>query len=177
MTKAAWFAGTAHTGQTRKGLPDPYVRHVERVARAAAEAGLSQDAIDAAYLHDVVEDTAVDFAALDDAGFSARTVTLVRLLTKWWTNRMPADVQRQEKMRYYATIMADDEALALKLLDRADNLRDAATIAADHRDFADTYLRKTVDEFWPLHAASRNAVAKAQFEQALAQLKHVLGEP
>ena len=57
ILRAATFAAAAHVGQTRRGLPDPYINHPLRVAHHAAQAGLDQDAVVAALLHDVVEDS------------------------------------------------------------------------------------------------------------------------
>jgi (p)ppGpp synthase/HD superfamily hydrolase len=92
LLKAATYAAAAHAGQMREGLSDPYVNHVLRVAYRAACAGLADDAILAALLHDTVEDCDVTFDNLRAHGFSPRTVDLVRLLTKDWTKREPHDV-------------------------------------------------------------------------------------
>jgi (p)ppGpp synthase/HD superfamily hydrolase len=56
-TKAARFAEVAHAGQVRKFSGVPYVTHVRRVAAAAHQFGLGEAAVEAALLHDVVEDT------------------------------------------------------------------------------------------------------------------------
>lgn len=54
-------AKVAHDGQLRKG-GDPFFKHPERVARKVGQLGA--DAVTVAYLHDVVEDTRVDFRTL-----------------------------------------------------------------------------------------------------------------
>src|SRR5262245_2964535 len=84
LLKAAAYAAKLHTGQLRTGLPDPYINHVIRVAHHAARAGLPEDAVVAALLHDTVEDCGITIQSLIAEGFSQRTIDLVRLLTKDW---------------------------------------------------------------------------------------------
>ncbi|EDQ89674.1 uncharacterized protein MONBRDRAFT_25258 [Monosiga brevicollis MX1] len=64
LLKAAAFAGRAHGKQTRKGDGTPYVNHPIQVAEFLTEiAGITDLAIlQAALLHDVVEDTSVTLA-------------------------------------------------------------------------------------------------------------------
>lgn len=139
------YATVAHAGQLRKGLPEPYIVHPVRVAEKARVAGLSEDAILAALLHDVVEDTPV---TLDEVATIAppRAVHLVRLLSKWWSDDTPEDLKRIYKRAYYAAIETDFEAIALKKLDRADNLLDMVRVTAAKPKWALKYLRKTRDE-------------------------------
>ena len=89
------------------------------MAGAAAACGLPVPAVIAAILHDVVEDSALTVDALQAAGMSDRTIYLVQLLTK------PKHGLLTE---YYVRILQDDDAIALKLLDRADNLRSASLL-------------------------------------------------
>ena len=146
--EAVAFAEEAHRGQTRVGSDDPYVLHVLRVAHAAAEAELDEDAVIAALLHDTVEDCAVDLATVE-VRFGPRVAALVHLLTKRVTHPTPS-----EKAAYYAGIVADDTALVLKVLDRLDNL--AEMIRTPHlARWRRRYLTKTEAEFPPLLAALR----------------------
>ena len=116
---AVLLAKRAHEGQTRRGSTEPYIEHPVRVAGAAAACGLPVPAVIAAILHDVVEDSSTTFEDLQRAGFSDRTIHLVRLLTK---SKPYLDSE------YYARVLQDDDAIALKLLDRADNLRSASLL-------------------------------------------------
>jgi (p)ppGpp synthase/HD superfamily hydrolase len=86
------FAAAAHAGQ-RDGAGLPFMRHVNRVAGAAFfraqhaqerdELAISpQDVIQAAYLHDVLEDTPTTTRDLRRAGFSDVVVDMVNLLTE-----------------------------------------------------------------------------------------------
>ncbi|TXM65745.1 HD domain-containing protein [Methylobacterium sp. WL120] len=88
---AELLARTLHADQFDKA-GQPYVDHLRRVADAAeqravmasvARLPIDVDAVvQAAWLHDVVEDTATTAADLLDAGYAPDVVTMVELLTK-----------------------------------------------------------------------------------------------
>lgn len=60
MKRAARFAAEAHKGQLRKDGKTPYINHPVRVAMALRAAGvLDRATLDAAMLHDVIEDTSL----------------------------------------------------------------------------------------------------------------------
>lgn len=170
LFNAYWTASSAHFGQTRKGCQTAYFVHPCRVAQAARHAGLSEDAQAAAYLHDVVEDTRMTFNDLMAQGFNGRTLALVRLLTKWWPDTAKDDVKAQHKPKYYAKILADQEAVALKLLDRADNLADMARVLPGKRRWVRRYVVKTEAEFGPLYATCENWYARREFRDAARKL-------
>jgi GTP pyrophosphokinase/guanosine-3',5'-bis(diphosphate) 3'-pyrophosphohydrolase len=172
ILRAATYAAAAHVGQTRRSLPDPYINHPLRVAEHAARAGLDEAAIVAALLHDVVEDTTLTWDDLRAAGFPERAITVARLLTKWW--EAGDDDTTPDKGTYYAHILEDADALALKLLDRADNMQDVARIVGTRREFAEKYLKKTRREFPPLYERCRNAYARDTFVASLAGLEQAL---
>lgn len=86
------FAANVRSGQVDQG-GKPYIRHVNRVAAAAdaraRHARLTDGRkvnlaaiLQAAYLHDVLEDTEATADALRQAGFAESVVTMVELLTK-----------------------------------------------------------------------------------------------
>lgn len=111
---AAAFAEHHHDGQLRRGNSDPYFNHVKRVAEAVAKMDGSVEAIAAAYLHDVVEDTDVTLDDLLKVGFPQRAVTLVDLLTR---------KKGQSYNEYINSLLLsnDREALLIKLADLNDN--------------------------------------------------------
>jgi (p)ppGpp synthase/HD superfamily hydrolase len=87
---ARTVATVAHDGQVDKG-GRPYIEHLARVA--AGVLGLSEgcpfwsdlerdEALQAAWLHDVVEDTRYGFGDLAKEGFSDNVLTSVAMLTK-----------------------------------------------------------------------------------------------
>lgn len=128
------FAIQAHAGQLDKG-GQPYIRHLERVANAAvARSGhaatvdrLSIDPMEvmqAAILHDVLEDTPTTAIDLRAAGFAQTVVEMVVILTK------PA-----EPMSYVSRItkVVDSGnlgAILIKMSDNEDNLSPDRTLPA-----------------------------------------------
>lgn len=81
IDKAKAVASAAHAGQTDKA-GKPYFSHPARVADRVAEYTRDPVLIAAAYLHDVLEDTAVTAADLLLMGFPIRTVEIVTILTR-----------------------------------------------------------------------------------------------
>lgn len=120
------FALTAHAGQLDKG-GEPCMRHLERVANAAlARAGHARlvDGLDldpmqvmqAALLHDVLEDTPRTASDLRVAGFAPAIIRTVTLLTKPAARIAYSD-------RITTLIEADDlAAILVKMSDTEDNL-------------------------------------------------------
>jgi hypothetical protein len=58
------FAKDAHGGQLRKYTNDPYILHPLAVARMVKDAGGDENMVNAALLHDVLEDTNVTHSEL-----------------------------------------------------------------------------------------------------------------
>jgi GTP diphosphokinase / guanosine-3',5'-bis(diphosphate) 3'-diphosphatase len=102
------FALHAHAGQVDKGGA-PYITHPLRVM--AAVDGDDHVKI-AAVLHDVVEDTKSTVGDIEEK-FGLRVAELVLLLTR---------VKGESDDDYYAGILSDPEAIAIKLADLADNM-------------------------------------------------------
>jgi GTP diphosphokinase / guanosine-3',5'-bis(diphosphate) 3'-diphosphatase len=175
LARAAAFAAVAHSTQKRKASDEPYINHSARVARMAAECGLPTEAIAAAYLHDVVEDTHITFEDLEYE-FPRAVVELVRLLTQWWPDQAPEEVKRSEAPKYYAAISRDPNAISLKLLDRADNLHDMKMMLPRARRWAESYLKRTEEEVLPLSRRCESAKARAQFLECLESLRKALQE-
>lgn len=65
---------------------------------------------------------------------------------------------------YYAEILADKNAVNIKLLDRIDNLRDMLLLLPKQTRWVTKYLEKTKKEFPPLYAASDNIVIKTAYD-------------
>ncbi len=103
-------AADAHAGQVDKA-GQPYIEHPRRVAARVAAQTDDPDALAAAWLHDVVEDTSVDLEQLRRLGFSERVLDAVDALT-----RRPG-----EGDGYYRRVAANPIALVVKRADIADN--------------------------------------------------------
>ncbi|MCC2677835.1 MAG: relA 1 [Pseudobdellovibrio sp.] len=176
-TKLIWqaslFAADAHALQKRKSNQHAYFNHLLRVAHLTWKAGLSEEAVAAAFLHDTVEDTSV---TADDIkkNFPERVAELVLLLTHWWPDDAPAEIKRTEVPKYYSAIAKDQEAIAIKLFDRSDNLREMARTVHLVPRWAAKYLIKSGHEMALILPANTNAIAKAEFDEAILQLKVAL---
>ncbi|KYG62548.1 hypothetical protein AZI87_14685 [Bdellovibrio bacteriovorus] len=173
LLKAVEFAAEAHVGHKRKSSDEPYINHLIRVAHQAAKAGLSLEAVEASLLHDILEDTSVTAEDLEQA-FSKRVVDLVELMTQWWPDDAPQNLKRTEIPKYYAAILKDPEAIAIKLLDRADNLREMARTIDIVPRWAQRYLKKSEMEMEELLNQSQHLFAVEDCRRALEELRRAL---
>lgn len=156
------FATKAHAGQVRKYSGEPYIVHPIAVAKLVDEyweyamnpyfpplyqgdprdryRGLKECAIQAAILHDVVEDTKI---ALDEIKlyFGVVVADIVDDLTKKTTKR---DGNRAERCALERDRLAkvNLQSQFIKICDLIHNTRD---IAANDPKFAKTYLQEKLD--------------------------------
>ncbi|MBT2548095.1 phosphohydrolase [Arthrobacter sp. ISL-65] len=107
MAAAKAIATIAHRFQTDK-IGVPYIEHPRRVAAKLDDS----KHIAAAWLHDVIEDCGITADDLRAAGISGAVIDAVVLLTR--TEDSKGD-------GYYAAILENPIALAVKLADIADN--------------------------------------------------------
>lgn len=115
INRAKAIARIAHAGM-KYGAADYFAGHVEKVvARVKADPDARPGDIVVAYLHDVVEDTAVTFTDLIDAGFNAAIVNSIKKIT-----RNP-DIEYFEYIRGIAAD-EDDFAYMVKYHDIKENL-------------------------------------------------------
>lgn len=120
IVKAAQFARKAHEGQQRKYNNAPYITHPVRVAgRVATLDESTVEMVAASFLHDVIEDCGISYAALFDM-FGKDVADLVLELTNDKTiqgNRAERKKQNRERFKN-----ASKSAKIIKLVDRIDNL-------------------------------------------------------
>jgi len=123
IRRAYAFAEERHRGQQRHS-GDPYITHPLGVARIAAGLGLDAETIQAALLHDVVEDTG---ASRDDveAAFGPQVAAMVDGVTKLTRIHFESQEERQaENYRKLIISMSSDiRVLLIKLADRLHNMR------------------------------------------------------
>lgn len=122
VTRAREIATAAHRGQLDKAGA-PYIGHPERVAAHAAAAGGDERVLAAAWLHDVVEDTATTPDELRVAGFPEEVVAAVVAVTK---------VPGESAEAYFARVNADPLAVAVKTADLADNTDPLRLVLLEH---------------------------------------------
>lgn len=113
------IAERAHAGQVDKAGAE-YIAHPRRVAEIARSYGSSDEAIAAAWLHDVLEDTSVTADDLRRAGIPEEVIAAVESVTKRSGERLED---------YCARVRANPLALRVKRADLDDNT-DLRRIAA-----------------------------------------------
>tara|TARA_B110000208_G_scaffold170624_1_gene212329 strand:+ start:560 stop:1075 length:516 start_codon:yes stop_codon:yes gene_type:complete len=118
------YATGAHAaiGQMRKYTADPYIVHPIRVAGIVEVFGGNLDMISAAYLHDVVEDTAVSIDDIEDM-FGPAVALIVDGLTDVSKPEDGNRAVRKAKDRAHSA-EASYETQFVKCADIIDNSRD-----------------------------------------------------
>ena len=122
INEAFEFARMAHEGQMRKS-GDPYIAHPVAVAMIVAEElQLGANPVIAAFLHDVVEDTAY---TIDDIRqrFGDDVAFLVSVVTKNSKGHYEVSKQVDNYKQMLYSIHYDIRALLIKLADRLHNMR------------------------------------------------------
>jgi guanosine-3',5'-bis(diphosphate) 3'-pyrophosphohydrolase len=169
IERAYLKAEAAHSGQARKS-GEPYFTHCFAVALILAEMKLDAEAIAAALLHDIVEDTHITLDELRDE-FGSNIAMLVEGVTKLKNLPLPTDkdhngkrsrvVNRElEYFRKMLMTMGDDVRVVLiKLADRLHNMRTLGYMA-DHKQ--KIIANETLEIFAPL--ANRLGIWKIKWE-------------
>lgn len=133
ILKAYELAAEAHKNQKRKS-GEPYISHPVAVALIVAEElGLCANAVMAAFLHDVVEDTAYGIEDIrqrfgDDVAFLVSVVTKQK--KKKYENSKQVDSYRQ----ILASVEYDVRAVLVKVADRLHNMRTLDSMRPDTTD-------------------------------------------
>ncbi len=125
LEKAYEMAVEAHKYQRRKS-GEPYIFHPIEVARICfVEIGLGPTAVICALLHDVVEDTTVTLAEIQQL-FGPKVAIIVDGLTKLdgTYNIDPSDSPQAENFKkVLSTLVVDVRVVLIKMADRLHNLR------------------------------------------------------
>ena len=136
VKEAAYFAIAAHGNQTYDGYP--YYYHLEEVVEILREFGFTEDVyIIAAYLHDILEDTAVSYNDIKKKFGEEVAEIDFALSDELGRNR------KERKAKTLPKIAANNKAIVVKLGDRISNMRNS--LKKGHR-MSDMYL-KEYDEF------------------------------
>ena len=138
---AGEFARVKHAGQTRSD-GSPYISHPVRVARIVRDHKRSKNIehiINAALLHDTVEDTQTTLDEIE-ALFGQLAASLVAELTS-----DPEKIKQLGKTAYLQTKMANmtSYGLVVKLADRLDNVSDLKT--AKNPKWRAKYKQETIE--------------------------------
>lgn len=147
IERAYALAERAHSGQMRLS-GEPYISHPLAVASLLAEMRLDQDALAAALLHDVVEDTSITSEQIREE-FGETVEKLVAGVTKLGRIKLHSQAQVQaENIRKMLIAMAEDlRVVLIKLADRLHNMRTIGALPEDRRR---RIAQETADIYAPL---------------------------
>ncbi len=162
VRRAYEFAARAHGPQLRQS-GEPYVTHTVAVAAILADllgAGIDETMIEAALLHDVVEDTNQDLSDIT-AAFGGEVAALVDGVSKISGLHFDRPEREQaENFRKMLLSMARDlRVILIKLADRLHNMR---TIQSLDPARAERIARETREIYAPL--AHRLGIARIKWE-------------
>jgi len=147
LEAAYHFSETAHQGQFRKS-GEPYIAHPLAVAGILAQWHLDPQALTAALLHDVVEDTEVTKNEIADL-FGKPVAELVDGVSK--LDRIEFDTQEKaqaENFRKMLLAMARDvRVMLIKLADRLHNMRTLQAVDPARRQ---RIARETLEIYAPI---------------------------
>ena len=147
IEEAYQFSDTAHHGQFRKS-GHPYISHPLAVAEIVADWQLDAQAVMAALLHDVMEDTAVSKQEITER-FGKPVAELVDGLSKLDRIEFQSQVDAQaENFRKMLLAMARDvRVILIKLADRLHNMRTLDAVDAETRR---RVARETLEIYAPI---------------------------
>lgn len=147
VEKAYQFSKSAHEGQFRKS-GDPYISHPVAVAKLLAKWHLDAQALMAALLHDVVEDTPATKQEVGEL-FGKPVAELVDGVSKLDRIEFQTEAHAQaENFRKMLLAMARDvRVILIKLADRLHNMRTLDSMAPDKRK---RIARETLEIYAPI---------------------------
>ncbi len=141
------YARDAHEGQTRHN-GEPYIGHPVEVAHVVADLRGDQASVEAALLHDTVEDTAATAAEIEER-FGAEVAALVLALTKIskLKFRTREEAQAENIRRLIVAMGRDVRVILVKLADRVHNMS-----TLEHKDEAGQkrIAQETLDIYAPI---------------------------
>ena len=153
------FGAEAHDGQTRRS-GEPYISHPIAVAQILADMHIDGQAISAAILHDVVEDTEIGVDDLQER-FGSEIAALVDGVSKLeqmqFNSRAEAQAESFRKMML--AMIGDIRVILVKLADRVHNMRTLEAMPAEKQT---RIARETLDIYAPI--ANRLGINRLKVE-------------
>jgi len=147
VARAYEFGAMAHEGQKRMS-GEPYISHPVAVAQSLANMHMDSQAITAAILHDVIEDTETPISEIEEQ-FGAEVATLVDGVSKLdqmeFTSKAEAQAESFRKMML--AMIEDIRVILVKLADRLHNMR---TMEAMPRRKQARIARETLEIYAPI---------------------------
>ena len=154
LERAFFRARDAHEGQLRKS-GEPYITHPIAVAEILADLGMDLATINAALLHDTVEDTKITLEAIRH-DFGNEVADLVDGVTKLDKLTYGPNAEAETLRKMVIAMSRDIRVLVIKLADRLHNARTWKYVAIET---AERKARETLDIYAPLaHRLGMNAI-------------------
>ncbi len=159
VRRAYFYAEQAHEGQWRKS-GEPYVTHPLAVSSILATMHMDHQSLMAAMLHDVIEDTEVDFEGIESQ-FGPAVATIVEGVSKLTHLEVESKAEAQaENFQKMVMAMAEDiRVILVKLADRLHNMRTLGAMPAHKRR---RIAKETLDIYAPI--AARLGMRNIQIE-------------
>ena len=147
VVRAYAFSNDAHTGQKRKS-GEAYITHPVAVAQELADMHLDVQAVTAALLHDVVEDTSASLEDIEDE-FGQEVAQLVDGVSKLDQIRFRsrAEAQAESFRKMMMAMIEDIRVILVKLADRLHNME---TLGAMPTNKKQRIARETLDIYAPI---------------------------
>jgi GTP pyrophosphokinase len=147
ILEAYEFGAAAHEGQTRKS-GEPYITHPVAVAQELAEMHLDSEAICAAILHDVVEDTSATLDEIQEK-FGEDVALIVDGVSKLdqIQFRSRAEAQAESFRKMMLAMIEDIRVILVKLSDRLHNMETLGAMPAVKKK---RIARETLDIYAPI---------------------------
>ena len=147
LESAYHFSKAAHHGQFRKS-GDPYISHPLAVTQILAQMRLDPQALTAALLHDVMEDTRVTKAEIASI-FGAPVAELVDGVSKLDRIEFQSaeEAQAENFRKMLLAVSRDVRVILIKLADRLHNMRTLKVMAPEKRR---RIARETIEIYAPI---------------------------
>ena len=153
------FAKRLHEGQYRIS-EEPYIIHPVEVAKILVDLKVDTNTLIAAFLHDILEDTATEPIEIEQR-VGKDVLNLVQGVTKLGKLQFKSKEERQAEnfRRLFIAMASDIRIIFLKLADRLHNMRTLNFMAANKQQ---KIARETLDIFAPL--ANRLGIGRIKAE-------------
>ncbi|HZL06844.1 MAG TPA: bifunctional (p)ppGpp synthetase/guanosine-3',5'-bis(diphosphate) 3'-pyrophosphohydrolase [Coriobacteriia bacterium] len=170
LEEAYSFAVEKHAGQMRKS-GEPFVSHPVEVAMILAGLNLDTTTLQAALLHDVVEDSGVSLKEVRER-FGPEVAALVDGVTKLGRIKVTslAEAQSQNLRKMLIAMAKDIRVILIKLADRLHNMRTLAALPAEKR-------REKAIETMEIYAPLAHRLGISQIKWELEDLAFYYLEP